>query len=67
MNSEIIELLREIRDTLSSIDDQLYAIKIQCEEMRDDMNNSNVTTLENLSNIQSKLEDVTTAVTGISI
>ena len=50
MNSEIIELLREIRDTLSSIDDQLYAIKIQCEEMRNDMNNSNVTTLENLSN-----------------
>lgn len=67
MNEEIVELLKEIRDTLSSIDDQLYAIKIQNEDIRKEISATNGNMVESLTEMDSKLEDIATAIKGISL
>ena len=67
MNEEIIELLREIRDTLASVDDQLYAIKIQCEDIRKEMSATNGNMVESLTDLGSKMEDIHSAISAISL
>lgn len=65
-NTEVINLLKEIRNYLSSIDDQLYEIKTECQCINESLQIHSGNAVDEFSSVNNALEEISTAVTNIS-
>ena len=66
-SNEVVELLKDIRDFLSNIEDQIDSIKMECQEINSKLGDINGAGIYDMTDVCEKLDSIETAIDNITL